>query len=220
MVTSLLYSSWAFVFGALSHAAMCNNQDAALMILLDPRVDASEIGNQPLRWAAGRGCTQLVKALLADPRVDPQASDNEPFVEACTEGHVEIVRLLLADGRADPRAQDSIALRRAAGHGYPGIVQMLLADERVAPDVGDESPLQWAVERQCESTIRLLVDCPTVVQRELRDARVETLLGNVSAARLSEHAWTRRRAVVLHRAAEEFASQTSVSEKRLSESAH
>lgn len=99
--------------------------------------DPSVYDDLPLRLAADKGHTDVVKLLLSDPRVDPTSRQSKALWIAASNGHVEVVSLLLDDGRADPSAADNRAIRLASQHGHIEVVRLLLDDNRVDPSALD-----------------------------------------------------------------------------------
>ncbi len=171
--------------------------------------------------AACSGDLAAVDRLLADPRVDPAAGDNFAVRFAALYGHVAVVDRLLADPRVDPAASNNQAVRGAASWGYAAVVDRLLADLRVDPSALDNAAVSAASSnRNLQVVERLLLE-PCVVYRlrpehvAVYAARRRSATPAALRAALVEHAWTRRRAAVLHSALEANKQTNKLGDVRL-----
>lgn len=68
-------------------------------LLLDQRVDPSDLYNDAICRASEGGRIMVVEKLLLDPRVDPSDSDNYAIRMASSNGHSDVVNRLLMDPR-------------------------------------------------------------------------------------------------------------------------
>jgi ankyrin repeat protein len=97
------------------------------LLIADGRADPASHENEPIRYAARFGHTEIVRLLLADPRVNAGDWNNEPICTAAVNGYVDVVRLLLDNKRVDPTARNNYAVRNSKGD----VRRMLLGDARV-----------------------------------------------------------------------------------------
>ncbi len=99
-------------------------------------------GNTPLRVAAERGHSEVVKLLLETNKVDinrPDNRDRTALMFAARKGHLEVVKLLLETNKTDINKRDEggeTALGDAVGFGHLKIVKLLLAN-------GADANLPW-----------------------------------------------------------------------------
>ncbi|KAK3176106.1 hypothetical protein OEA41_007428 [Lepraria neglecta] len=95
-----------------------------------PHMLKSQYSQTPLSWAAGNGCSTVVKLLLAKDGVDPDLKESQsgltPLSWAAYEGHEAVVKLLLATGQVevDFKYKDGwTLLSQAAYRGHEAIVK-------------------------------------------------------------------------------------------------
>lgn len=69
----------------------------SLLTFRQPKVNPAINQNQPLRYAAGAGYTEVVRRLLEDPRIDPTMNDDEVLVVAASWGQVEVNSFVFLD---------------------------------------------------------------------------------------------------------------------------
>jgi len=114
---------------------------------INPKIDDSF----PLRWAAKKGYTEIVKLLI--PVSDPKICDSEALRNAAENGHTEIVKLLIPV--SDPKAYDSEALKLAAGNGHTEIVKLLIPVSD--PKMDNSEALRWTAEYGHIKAVKLLI---------------------------------------------------------------
>ncbi|PNP40224.1 hypothetical protein TGAMA5MH_07879 [Trichoderma gamsii] len=151
---------------ALHIAAKGCEKDSLVQLLLekygaDPNklaVKLRPVGNKinsPLRRAAKKGNTKVVKLLLeygADPCYEQPGTSCQALAVAVAEGHQDIVSILSQNERIELSAHDADGipiLGRAVMSENTDIVQMLLENERIDPNVttfNGKSPLMIAAE--------------------------------------------------------------------------
>jgi ankyrin repeat protein len=125
----------------LGPAAFCNQnfrQSAQLGfeadvrdLLLDPRVDPSDLDNSALFDAARFGHKGIVELLMQDPRVAGGDSGNRALCKAARCGHAEVVSVLLRHASVDPSCWENRPLMQATRHGQWRVIETLVADTRV-----------------------------------------------------------------------------------------
>ncbi|PON22722.1 hypothetical protein TGAM01_v208408 [Trichoderma gamsii] len=113
------------------------------------------VGHSPLRRAAKKGNTKVVKLLLeygADPCCGQPGSFCQALAAAVAKDHKDIVDVLSRDERIELNAHDAGGipiLSRAVMNEKTDIVQMLLGNKRIDPNVttvNGKSPLMIAAE--------------------------------------------------------------------------
>jgi len=79
--------------------------------------------NYPLRWAAKKGYTEIVKLLI--PILNIKLCYNSALIRAAEYGHIDIVKLLIPI--SDPKSYESEALRCAIYNRHYDIVKLLIS---------------------------------------------------------------------------------------------
>ncbi|KAJ3331837.1 hypothetical protein HDU76_002085 [Blyttiomyces sp. JEL0837] len=168
----------------LCHAAEHGHLDI-IKILLDAGADATALNNNaltssaenghlevanadansPIRRAAHRGRTEVVKLLLETEGVDYTDDDYDATLGAAENGHLETLKLLLANG-GDPTPRNNYALRMAAAKGYTEVVKFLLETEVVDASEHDNEAIKKATANGHADVVKLLLSAngvdPTV----------------------------------------------------------
>jgi ankyrin repeat protein len=136
----------------LSMAYHKEHLGVAHLLLRDPRVNLSDIGNLAIQKEARFGHVEEVRWLLAQPTVDPSKHKNEALYLAARHGHLDVVELLLQDPRVE--SYDSSILYEAAHH--PDILLRLLRD--YDDEIGASVPARVAETGNLELLLQLLAD--------------------------------------------------------------
>jgi ankyrin repeat protein len=121
-------------------------------------------GRRPLRSAAERGHTRIVKQLLAAGAPPDQDSD-WPLMEASGNGHSEIVRLLLKAG-AHANAEGGFALHLAWTNGYQDIVKLLTKAGARWPGGGPPIPREGTSHTSMDAAMAKLLWNPSKQTRQ------------------------------------------------------
>ena len=123
-------------------------------------------GNQPLVWAAYKGCEEVVKILLGRDDVNPDERSGRgvtPLLWAAHKGHERVVKILLGRDDVNPDKtcwSNDTPLFWAAHNGHQGVVKMLL-EWGVDPDTVNydgETPLSCAAVRGHEEIVKMLLE--------------------------------------------------------------
>ncbi|KAJ5112215.1 Pfs NACHT and ankyrin domain protein [Penicillium argentinense] len=117
----------------------------------------------PLSWAAGHGCTEIVKLLQTEQTINQMDRlGHTPLTQASINGYEAIARLLIERG-ADIHASDKngwTSLHWASMNGHEATVRLLIergADIH-ASNGSEGTLLHWASMRGYESIARLLIE--------------------------------------------------------------
>ena len=117
---------------AFMSAIMFDSIHVVKRLLLDTRIEAAPVDQQPLMEALDLCYFSIALVLLENKRVDPSVRNNYAIIRASEMNHLETVNTLLMDSRVDPSDRQNMAIRKAAIRGHVDVVERLLADERVA----------------------------------------------------------------------------------------
>ncbi|MDD4083272.1 MAG: ankyrin repeat domain-containing protein [Sphaerochaetaceae bacterium] len=107
--------------------------------LIDEGADPNISDSYPLRWAAEKGYTDIVKLLI--PFSDSKINCNHALRSAAKNGHIDIVKLLIPV--SDPKENGSYVLRCAAEYGHVDIVKLLIPVSD--PSVNDSEALRCVI---------------------------------------------------------------------------
>jgi ankyrin repeat protein len=143
---------------ALQAACELGHVDIARLLVMDGRVDVTDVNHWPLRLAVTNNHITTVEFLLNETDSDPSAAQNQCIRVASGDGNSEMVSMLLEDSRVDPSANDNESLITACKKGHLNIVKLLLEDPRVDPTARNLEAIRQCFENGNPHIAILLVN--------------------------------------------------------------